>query len=188
MRTANIQNTARQSPTLPGKVAFNIDYYAARAKDFEARHKTAPHLTPPDYYLAYGDKHVRRFTDQLRPKLGPAGQNWLDLTSFLLQWQMDERRKTNPVEFVRLEENPVAFKQFAYSTHAEAYIRAGIAHLSLKEWCLIALTPDPGDILCPEGIQQVFKVAGHIAAVYCTPIVELFLGISSKLRFVHIFG
>ncbi len=188
MKAANIQNTARQSPALARKVAFNIDYYTARARDFEARHTTAPHLAPPNYYLAYGDKYVRRFTDRLRPRLSPAGQGWLDLTSFLLQWQIEERRKTNPAEFIRLEENPVAFKQFAYSTHAEAYIRAGIAHLSPKEWCLIALTPDLGDILCLEGIRQVVKVAGHIAAVYCSPMVGLFVGIGRKLRSAAIFG
>ena len=188
MRAADIQNTARQSPTLAEKIAFNIDYYTARAKDFEARHTTAPHLTPPDYYLAYGDKYVRRFTDQLRPKLGPAGQNWLDLTSFLLQWQIEERRKTHPVEFIKLEENPAAFKRLAYSTHAEAYIRAGIAYLPFKEWCLIALTPDLGDILCLEGLQQVVKVTSHIAAVYCTLIVGLLGSLGDKLRSTSIFG
>ncbi len=188
MKAANIQNTARQSPALAGKIAFNIDYYTARARDFEARHRTAPHLTSPDYYLAYGDKYVRRFTDQLRPKLSPAGQSWLDLTSFLLQWQIEEQRKTNPAGFIRLEENPAAFKRFAYSTHAEAYIRAGIAFLSLKEWCLIALTPDLSDILCPEGIRQVVKVAGHIAAVYCTLIASLFGSLGDKLRSTSIFG
>ncbi len=188
MKAANTQNTARQSPALAGKIAFNIDYYAARARDFEARHRTAPHLTPPDYYLAYGDKYVRRFTDQLRPKLSPAGQNWLDLTSFLLQWQIEEWRKANPAGFIRLEEDPAAFKRFAYSTHAKAYIRAGIAYLSLKEWCLIALTPDLGDILCLAGIRQVVKVASHIAAVYGMPIIGLFLDIGRKLRSAAIFG
>jgi hypothetical protein len=186
MRAADLKDTARQSPPLPGKIAFDIDYYTARARDFEARHATTSHLTPPDYYLAYGDKYVRRFTDQLRPKLSPVGRNWLDLTSFLLQWQIEERRKAHPIEFIRLEENPAEFKQFAYSTHAEAYIRAGIAHLSLKEWCLIALTPDLGDILCLEGLRQVFKVAGHIAMVYRTSIISLFLSFGSRLRFAFI--
>ncbi|MBN1993015.1 MAG: hypothetical protein JW953_09955 [Anaerolineae bacterium] len=185
MMAANPNQPGQQSP-LPAQVAFNINYYAARAKDYLARHKTTPPATPPDYYLAYGDKYVRRFTNQLRPKLSSAGQAWLDLTGFLLQWQMEQQRKTNPVAFARLEENPAAFRQFAYSTHAEAYIRAGIADLSLKEWCLIALTPDPGDILCPAGIQQVLKVAGHITAVYCTPVMGLLWGLSSKLRAIHI--
>ncbi len=188
MKAANTQNTARHSPALARKIAFNIDYYAARARDFEARHRTAPHLMPPDYYLAYGDKYVRRFTDQLRPKLGPVGRNWLDLTSLLLQWQIEEWRKAHPVEFIRLEENPTEFKRFAYSTHAEAYIRAGIAYLSLQEWCLIALTPDLGDILCPEGIRQAVKVAGHIAAVYCTLIAGLMGSLGDKLRSASIFG
>lgn len=184
MSKISTPNTASKSSLLPGKVNFNIDYYAARAKDYEARHQAVP----PAYYLAYGDKYVRRFTNQLRPKLSPAGQAWLDLTSFLLQWQMEQQRKMDSTAFARLEEDPAAFKQFAYGTHAEAYIRAGVAYLSVKEWCLIVLTPDLGDMLCPEGIQQVLKVAAHIAMVYCTPVVGLFWGLSSKLRSVYSFG
>jgi hypothetical protein len=180
--TAINATVSEKSKSLPGRVAINIDYYATRAKDYETRHKMAgnPQPTPPDYYLGYGDKYVRRFNQVLRPKLSTTGQAWIDLTSFLLQWQMEHQCRTDPEKFARLEENPAAFKQFAYATHAEAYIRAGIAELPFKELCLIALTPDLCDLLTQAGLCQAFKVVGHIIKARWTKMITFLYSPISK--------
>ena len=34
-------------------------------------------MEPPDYYMNYGDKYARRFTEELSPNLSERGQQWL---------------------------------------------------------------------------------------------------------------
>ncbi|MBI2570094.1 MAG: hypothetical protein HYV63_24090 [Candidatus Schekmanbacteria bacterium] len=127
------------------------DYYRARYEDFKRRY---PNLPAPDYYLGYGDKYARRFLEQTRPQLSPRGQRWLDQTFRLLQTRMEELRRRDPAAFDRLERDPDAFRQFAYQTHPDAYLQAGLSLLPVEDLKAIALTPDLEDLATRDGIEQ----------------------------------
>ena len=131
-----------------------LDYYRCRADDFSARH---PSLEPPDYYLAYGDVYIRRFTHETRPLLSPQGKRWLDAARRKLQVALEARRELDPAAFARLELDPAAFRSFAYATHAPAY-ETGLSELPLRDLILIGTTPDIQDTLGRDGRRQLVKV------------------------------
>ena len=141
------------------KLVGTTKYYAARARDYKNRTGKAP----PAYYMGYGDKYVRRFTQQTRKKLSPAGKTFVDKTMFHLQRAIEERRRRNPMAFAKLEASPEKLKAFAYKTHAPAYIRGGIARLGTRDLVKIGLTPDIRDILTRQGVRQAATVARAVA-------------------------
>ncbi len=145
----------------------SLDYYRRRADDYVARHNlpTDRPAQPPVYYLDYGDKYARRFTQILRPTMSAVGQQWIDATFRRLQVLLERRRAADPQRFAELEEDSCAFQGFAYSTHAQAYIDCGIAKLPLPDLVRIARTPDLGDLLTRAGLEQILRVMAHIVKV-----------------------
>jgi hypothetical protein len=75
---------------------------------------------------------------------------------------MEQQRQASPRRFAALEDDPEAFKQFAYSTHAPAYSACGVAELPLRGLALIALTPDLRDVLTWAGIAQALIVLRRV--------------------------
>lgn len=164
MSTAN-----KQVPLLePCALKPGLDYYRERARDYGARHALPADgsAQPPQYYLDYGDKYARRFTQVLRPTMSAAGQQWIDATCRRLQVLLERRRATDPHRFAELEEDTRAFHCLAYRTHAQAYIECGIAKLPLSDMVRIARTPDPRDLLTRAGLEQVLRVVAHVVNVY----------------------
>jgi hypothetical protein len=144
-----------------------LDYYCERARDYLARHtlSTDRPAQPPMYYLDYGDKYARRFTQTLRPTMSTAGQQWIDATFRRLQVLLERRRAADPCRFAEIEEDTRAFQGFAYGTHAQAYIECGIAKLPLRDLVRIARTPDIRDLLTRAGLEQVLHVLVHVVQV-----------------------
>lgn len=140
-----------------------IDYYRARHDDFVRRH---PGVEPPSYYLNYGEKYATRFTEELAPKLSPVGQAWLAQARLNLQVAIEARLKEDPQAFDRLELDDEAFKAFAYDTHPEAYLSAGLEKLPLKDLVRIGLTPDAKDLFSVMGLEQVAEVAAGLASAH----------------------
>lgn len=160
---AAADRTAMPAPARPGR-----DYYRARADDYRARHHSpAGACPPPGYYLQYGDRYARRFTRELRPRLSAAGRAWVDATCRRLQVLMEARRAADPDRFAALEEDPPAFKRFAFGMHAQAYVECGIARLPLRDLVRIACAPDLRDLLTPAAARQAWRVVCHIAGRYC---------------------
>ncbi len=149
---------------LPAHVPVGHGYYRARAQDFVARH--GGKCQPPEYYLAYGDRYACRFMLELRPRLSPAGQAWADATCLRLQALMEARRAADPRQYAALEEDPRAFRRFAFGTHAQAYLECGVADLPLRDLVRIACTPDLRDLLSAGALRQVAKVIRHIAGAW----------------------
>ncbi|MFN3685113.1 MAG: hypothetical protein ACK41F_14430 [Fimbriimonadaceae bacterium] len=138
-------------------------YYDERQGDFLGRYSTTGCLLqPPDYYLNYGGKYCRRFTAQLRPRLSADGQAWLDRAALNLQNGIEDERRADPLAFDRLERNNAAFRAFAYGTHADAYLHAGLGDLDPIDLAMIGLTPDVGDLLTIPGIAQAVETALRI--------------------------
>lgn len=149
---------------LPAPAAIGIDYYILRWQDFLLRHADSP----PDYYLNYGDKYCRRFRLEVRHRFTPLGQAWIDNTCDLLQQMLEGKRAEDPRAFACLEEDPPAFRRFAYSQHAAAYIRGGIAALPLRDLVLIVHGIDWQDLLTPEGLVQVGLVLVYLVKIHST--------------------
>jgi hypothetical protein len=132
-----------------------VGYYRARDDDFRQRH---PGLQAPPYYLQYGEKYAHRFTEETLAAMGPHGRAWLQQVFVQLQQSLEDLRARDPAGFDRLEQDPAAFQRFAYATHRDAYLGAGLATLSTPELLAIGLTPDVKDLLAPEGLEQVAAV------------------------------
>ena len=154
--------------SLPQPVPAGINYYVLRWQDYVTRHAAQNSRTsqPPDYYLAYGDKYCRRFRLEVRRQFSPPGQAWIDKTCILLQQMLEQKRANDPLAFARLEEDPVAFRSFAYSNHAAAYIQGGIADLPLHDLILIVCLIDRKDLLTPDGLYQMVQVLVYLAKTY----------------------
>lgn len=146
-----------QGQELPGACAADggLDYYRCRAEDFVRRE---PRRELPSYYLEYGDRYMRRFSNETRPLLSPAGQRWIDRVRRGLQEAIEVRRREDPFGFARLEGNSELFTDFTYGTHAEAYLAAGFADLPLRDLVIIGSTPDTQDILSERGRRQLTEV------------------------------
>lgn len=132
-----------------------LDYYRCRADDFVRR---LPAEAPPSYYLGYGDRYVRRFSEETRPLLSPAGQVWLDEVRAGLQRAMEAERARDPLGFARLERDDERFLDFAYGTHPDAYLAAGLDQLPLRDLLIIGTTPDARDLLSARGRAQIQTV------------------------------
>lgn len=143
---------------LPGEVG-KITYYESRNKDYLSRHSSPP---PPDYYLNYGNKYARRFTTVLKPTLSAEGQKWLERAFVLLQQAMEGRLARDPAEYDALEQDSNAFREFAYATHPDAYLDAGLSKLPVTDLAKIASTPDLGDLMTMDGVSQIVETGVRI--------------------------
>jgi len=151
------QDTVR----LPNPVTAdgNRDYYANRNGDFISRYSDCtqdgrPMFQPPSYYMSYGDVYVRRFKDELRPRLSAEGQAWLDQAAINLQVAIEDRRAADAAAFDQLEKDDAAFLAFCYATHADAYWDAGLENLGVFDLARVALTPNVRDLVTREGLSQ----------------------------------
>lgn len=138
---------------LPAEIPTGTrDYYRKRYEDFVRRN---PGMTPPSYYLDYGQKYCDRFSS-LGPKdLSPEGLAWRDRTLKALQDSIETRRMEDPVGFAQLERDPEAFKKFAYDSHPDAYVQSGLYKLPVQDLVKIGTTPDLKDLFTKDGLRQV---------------------------------
>ena len=145
--------------TLPERLPTGTDtYYRRRAADFAQRY---PNRQPPPYYLDYGDKCLHQFR-AVGPDLSSDGQEWLESTLKLLQEAIEERLRHDPAEFEQLELDEQGFRDFAFSTHAQAYIDGGILTLPADDLWRILKTPDVTDVVSPAGIAEILQVLAKL--------------------------
>jgi len=152
--TSPTPSSAAPEPVKPG----TPDYYQQRYNDFVARN---PGVTPPDYYLGYGQKYYNRLMS-LDADLSSEGRAWRDKTALALQQAIENKRASDPEGFAELERNPEAFRKFAFSTHPAAYVNSGLYDLPVQDILVIASTPDIKDVLSQEGIHQSLITIGKL--------------------------
>lgn len=133
-------------------------YYRDRVADFVRRHPDAQH---PSYYLDFGDKCLHQFL-ATKPELSGDGQRWLDTTLRLLQDAIEAKLGEDPAVFDRLELDDDAFHEFAFSTHGDVYIEAGIFTLPADDLWRILRTPDMTDVVSPDGIAEILELLGKL--------------------------
>lgn len=142
-----------------------LDYYRLRHDDFARRH---PALTPPGYYLEFGDRYAHRFMIETARDLGPRGRSWVTRTLSLLQEKIERRRESDPLGFDALERDPAAFRAFAFDTHSDAYVEAGLAELPLEDLTRILTTPDLRDLLTFESVLEVDETKKSLVIEWVT--------------------
>ena len=147
--------SAQPAPVEPG----TQDYYQQRYEDFVARN---PGVDPPDYYLDYGQKYADRFGSLDGRDLSGEGLQWRDETLLALQQAIEDKRIEDPEGFAELENDPEAFRRFAFETHPAAYVESGLYDLPVQDLLVIAGTPDINDVLSQEGIDQSLITVGDV--------------------------
>jgi hypothetical protein len=152
---------ANAARNLPAEVKTGTkDYYKQRYDDFVRRN---PGMTPPDYYLGYGQKYLDRFSSLGSKDLTPQGLEWRDKTLKALQDSIETKRMEDPVGFAQLERDPAAFKKFCYDSHPDAYVDSGLYKLPAQDLVKIGTTPDLRDLLNKDGINQVVVALGKMS-------------------------
>ena len=139
------------------------DYYEDRHLDFVLRYAAfGCDMRPPDYYWNYGRRSCLSFTTKLRPRLTEDGQAWLDRTALNLQNAIEELQGADPEAFDNLERSNDNFRDFAYGTHADSYLEAGLGDLDPLDLAMIGLTPDVEILITAPGISQAVETALRI--------------------------
>lgn len=145
-------NTPRSAP---GTILGSVGYYKFRHEDFIRRF---PGKEPPAYYMMYGDKYVRKFTEELFEKLTEEGKAWMEDTKLKLQQAIEHKLRQAP----EIELDGEAFKDFAFKSHTEVYEETHAMDLCLADKTAIVSCMDIKDLFGELGLQ-VIKVALRIA-------------------------
>ena len=152
-------------PLVPNDILGTTGYYRWRHDNFLDRHPELEQTCSdciPDYYLDYGERYVIKFTDDLYPKLSNRGKEWLVRARLNLQVAIEDHIRTDGLAFALLEENPSLFRKFAFDSHADAYLDAGLADLPLTDLMKIGTTPSIKDLLSKDGTMQVFQISNAL--------------------------
>ena len=142
------------------KVSFGRNYYKDRYNDFVSRN---PGITPPSYYLSYGDKYLTRFLNETKKKLSKQGKKWINEVAINLQKAIEDRLSEPDGDSFEMKDE---FKDYAFGSHSNAYINKGgkvpIEELQMTDLVQIALTPDFKDIFSIQAFPPVVEVVGHL--------------------------
>ena len=175
--SANENNEAHLDKIKPATdlsswVAKN-DYYLKRHEDYMKRY---PWKTESPYYLDFGDRYLKRFNN-IKSKFSPEGQKWIEQTALQLKQYMEaglkEDLKQNNVKNYKEFDNE-AFLDFAYSTHAEAYMKGGMYELLFENFnykdimLLISILKAKDTLFDPSlrGQPEMYKVLRQCAERY----------------------
>ncbi|MCZ8284020.1 MAG: hypothetical protein O9353_01075 [Bacteroidia bacterium] len=141
--------------SVPGYVLGSVNYYKFRHDDFVRRF---PDQAPPAYYMEYGDKYVRKFTEELFEKLSEEGKVWMEETKLKLQQAIEDKIRQEP----EIELDDEAFKEFAFQSHSKVYKETHAMQLCLADKTAIVSCMDMKDLFGELGLQ-VIKVALKIS-------------------------
>ena len=146
---------------LPAAITPGTDkYYQLRARDFMRRH---PEMSPPDYYLSYGDYYMRTL---LGINFSDEGKAWAGRTRDALQRAIEKKRMEDPYGFDSLERDPDRFRDYAFSTHYKAYSDSGFYQLSAQDIIKPITHIKLHDLLSREGLHQDYDLgAGKITHI-----------------------
>lgn len=138
----------------PENILGSVDYYKFRHEDFIRRF---PDKEPPAYYMTYGDKYVRKFSEELSEKLTGEGKAWMEETKLRLQQAIEDKLQQAP----EIEFDEEAFKDFAFKSHTDVYGETHAMQLCLADKTAIVSCMDIKDLFGELGLQ-VIKVALRI--------------------------
>ncbi|MDR3338827.1 MAG: hypothetical protein LBT25_01815, partial [Candidatus Symbiothrix sp.] len=139
----------------------------------------------PNISKSYGYKYCLAFGKLLSPKLSAKGQLWVKYALDYLQEYMEAgvveldwvSKRNLPFNsryglndkgkkekfYTDIELDNARFRTFAFATHPDAYIKAGIADLPVGDLILISSTPDLAEWLESDTWLQAYIVGKKIA-------------------------
>jgi hypothetical protein len=136
----------------PKDIIGTKSYYVFREKDFKNRSENKK--TPPDYYLNYGNKYCKAFSEKTRPKLSAQGKTWLDKTLIALQEAIEKKLKTDP----KIELDSTKFRKYAFDSHPDCYLKSGLLKLPADDLVEIGFTPEFKEFFKLETIMQIIEI------------------------------
>lgn len=104
--------------------------------------------------MTFGDKYVRKFTEELFEKLSDEGKVWMEKTKLKLQEEIERKLEEDP----EIELDQEAFKDFAFQSHSKVYEETHAMQLCLADKTSIVSCMDIKDLFGELGVQ-VIKVA-----------------------------
>lgn len=151
----HLSMTDNKPRSAPKTILGSVDYYKFRHEDFLRRF---PETEPPAYYMMYGDKYVRKFSEELFEKLSEEGKVWMEDTKLKLQQEIERKLAEDPA----IELDDEAFKDFAFKSHTKVYEETHAMELCLADKTAIVGCMDIKDLFGELGLQ-VIKVALKIS-------------------------
>ncbi len=139
---------------MPTPILGTVEYYKFRHEDFLKRF---PCKEPPLYYMTYGDKYVRKFTEELYEKLSDEGKVWMKKTKLMLQLEIERKLRENS----EIELNEEEFNSFAFQSHTKVYDETHAMDLCLSDKTALVGCMDLKDMFGELGLQAL-KMALHI--------------------------
>ncbi|MDO8586988.1 MAG: DUF4157 domain-containing protein [Armatimonadota bacterium] len=118
-------------------------------------------LGPRGYYIGYGLKYCRRFSDRLRPTLSSAGQNWLDQTRYCLMEHVHHN--------VPRDADARTVMRSAFDSHPPCYVRGGICFLPISDLERIVGIIDPADMELAQTLKTGISCIGNWLAPVVGP-------------------
>jgi len=169
-------------------LGFDLDKEILKKQKKVKEYKKNDRAVKPNISKSYGYKYCFAFGKFLSLKLSAKGQQWVKKTLDYLQKYMEAgvvnlkwESKENPMFninndlnrkdgkkffYTDIELNNARFRTFAFATHSDAYINAGITDLSIKDLILITATPDFAEWSDSETQLQAIIVAKKFLEKY----------------------
>jgi hypothetical protein len=149
----NGDNPVKPYPIWTGLVGSK-DYYIERNNDFKKRSKK----TPPDYYLNYGNKYCKAFSEKTKKNLSSKGKTWLEKTLVALQQSIEKKLKEDP----KIEADSTRFRKYAFDSHPDCYIKSGLFDLDALDIIQIANTPEWKEFANLETWAQMIEIVKKV--------------------------
>jgi hypothetical protein len=141
---------ACDAPRFPELSTVCADYIAipgCGGCQFYACREAAGQCGASGYYLGYAEKYCERFLATLRPRMSPAGQQFLDRGRDCLMRFVDEQ--------LAPDDACDDVKQRAFASHVACYHDNGFCELPLRDRALLISAVDPADL----DLSAAFKTA-----------------------------
>jgi hypothetical protein len=111
------------------------------------------------YFIEYGEKYCKRFSDSLSGSLSFRGVRWLKKTLVCLQKSLFNGCNSKNKCF-----DCSSIRELAFDTHPSCYVNSGLCSLDLKDQLSISSTVDLKDLIQVESMVQIGSVVslcGH---------------------------
>ncbi len=146
------KNGAKPIPPYPAPKSLigTKSYYVYRNDDFKKRTGKAS----PDYYMNYGNKYCKAFSEKTRPSLTTQGKTWLDKTLVALQEAIEKKLKADP----KIEMDSPKFRKYAFDSHPDCYLKSGLLKLPVDDLVKIGFTPEFKEFFNLETWVQIIEI------------------------------
>jgi hypothetical protein len=102
------------------------------------------------YLLGYGAHYASRFYFETRPRMGFAGQDWLDQVLVCLQRDLRDA--------ISIDTSCADIRRIAFDQHPSCYVQSGFCTLPVRDILQVPRTIAGRDLLSRDGLRQVLAI------------------------------